>query len=152
MTSLNRPTEVLSGDLEFFWAYTLIDITDTGYSNPKGNTQAYRQAQNLNTLIQLLSLRTQLVISSVTIMPSQDLTGYSFGSNFTGTHTVWLFKFASEKPDAWARNLNPLYYAINDCDQVPVNIGLDETAPITNMFNLTDAVAKNMYFQSSDSL
>ena len=150
--SLNRPTEVLSGDLDFFWAYTLVDITDTGYSNPKGNVKEHRQAQNLNTLIQILSLRTQLVISSVKILQNQNLSEYNFGTDYTGTHTVWQFKFASEKPDSWKKDTDSVYFAKADCHGVPVNISLDETINTGNIFDVSSETTLNMYFESSESL
>lgn len=149
---LNRPSESLSGDLEFYWAYTLVDITDTAYSNPKGNTKEYRQAQNLNTLIQLLSLRTQLVISSVRKSDSADLSKYNFGTDYSGNQTLWVLKFASEKPYAWRSNEDNLYFANLDCDNVPVNIDLDESTNIKNFFQVYDPVFKNIYFEHSDFL
>ena len=75
-----RPAEVVSGEVDFYRAYTLVDITDTGNSDPKGNTATFKQAQNLNSLIQTLSLRTQLILSSVSLYTSQDLNDYDFGS------------------------------------------------------------------------
>jgi len=152
MSSLYRPTESLSGDLEFFCAYTLVDITDTGYSNPKGSTKEYRQAQNLNTLIQILSLRTQLVISSVSIL-IQDLADHQFGTNYTGLNNIWLLKFASERPDAWAKKTDSLYFANEDCNNVPINANLDETTIIDDaMFLTNDPDSKNLYFTMSKSL
>ncbi len=150
--SLNRPTEVLSGDLDFFWAYTLVDITDTGYSNPKGNTKPFRQAQNLNTLIQILSLRTQLVISSVKILENQNLSNYNFGTNYTGSHTVWQFKFASEKSDSWQNGTDTTYFAKADCHGVPVNTSLDETVAPGDIFDVSSSDTLNIYFESSESL
>ena len=47
---LNRPGENLTGNIEFFTCLTLVDITDTGNSNPAGG-DPYEQAQNLNSLL-----------------------------------------------------------------------------------------------------
>ena len=55
----------------FFIAYTLVDITDSGNSDPKNSSVTFRQAQN-QTIIQALSLRTQLVLSSVDVKLPQD--------------------------------------------------------------------------------
>ena len=99
---IHRPGEVLTGNTTFYTAYSLVDITDTGDSDPKGNTVSFQQAQNLNSLIQALSLRTQLVLSSIT-SSDVDLSDYEFGSLFTGTHKVWVFKFASEAQDVFAK-------------------------------------------------
>lgn len=152
MAGLSRPSEVLSGDLEFITAYTLVDITDTGNNNPKGMTLEYKQAQNLNTLIQVLSLRTQLVLSGTHMYESQDLTQYEFGTNYSGTHTVWTFRFASEQPEIWKRESNPVYYAERDTNLVPIHTNLNETSSISNFFDTVNTGTKNIYFTVSEIL
>jgi hypothetical protein len=148
-----RPTEVLTGDTDFFQAYSLVDITDTGFYDPKNSTNPYKQAQNLNSLIQALSLRTQLVLSSVTILTNQDLADYNFGTDYTGLNTIWLFKFASEKVDSWQKGLDNVYFATDDVDKVPIFTGLDETATISNARIDTKSVnSKNLYFIGSKNL
>jgi hypothetical protein len=152
MSAINRPTEVLGGDISFFTATTLVDISDTGYNNPKGMLKEYKQAQNLNTLIQILSLRTQLVLSGVHILYDQNLSKYNFGSAYTGNHTVWTFKFASERPDIWNKDNDPLYYAMRDCDNVPIHSGLDETIITSPYFNTLSNSLRNIYFINSENL
>ena len=49
---IHRPGEMLTGNTTFFIAYTLVDITDSGNSDPKNSSVTFRQAQNLNSLIQ----------------------------------------------------------------------------------------------------
>lgn len=147
-----RPNEVLTGDIDFYYAYTLVDITDTANTNPKGNTNSYRQAQNLNSLIQALSLRSQLVLSSVSELKNQDLSDYDFGNSFSGVHTVWVFKFASEKANIWAKEDNPVFFAEQDTNIVPIHLGLDETALISDYFNSLNSETKNIYFTFSESL
>jgi hypothetical protein len=149
---LYRPNEVLGGDLDFITAYTLIDITDSGYSNPKGNSLEYQQAQNLNTIIQILSMRTQLVISGVSILENQDLTKYEFGTDYSGNHTVWLLKFASEHPSVWAKKDDKLFFARTDCNNAPVHINLNETAATTNMFVTEDSSSLNLYYKINKSI
>jgi len=148
---IHRPGEVLAGNTSFFTAYTLVDITDTADSNPKGNTVTFRQAQNLNSLIQALSLRTQLVLSSVNTT-IEDVSGYSFGTDFTGTHTIWLFKFASEAPDTYANGDEHMYFANDDTHGVPIHNQLDETADISNIFDAKSDTSRNIYFSFSESL
>lgn len=147
-----RPNEVLTGDIDFYYAYTLVDITDTANTNPKGNTSSYRQAQNLNSLIQALSLRSQLVLSSVSELTDQDLSNYSFGNSYSGNHTVWIFKFASEKADIWAKENNPVFFAEQDTNIVPIHLGLNETALTSDYFDSVNAETKNIYFTFSESL
>tara|TARA_B100000965_G_scaffold200677_1_gene167558 strand:+ start:200 stop:664 length:465 start_codon:yes stop_codon:yes gene_type:complete len=148
---IHRPGEVLTGNTTFYTAYSLVDITDTGDSDPKGNTVSFQQAQNLNSLIQALSLRTQLVLSSIT-SSDVDLSDYEFGSLFTGTHKVWVFKFASEAQDVFAKREDKMFFATEDTHGVPIHDSLTETASIESFFNTMSDVNKNMYFKYSDSL
>ena len=148
---LNRPGEVLTGNTTFYTAVTLVDITDSGNSDPKNNTLPFRQAQNLNTLIQVLSLRTQLVLSSVDTITA-DISDYTFGTNYSGEHAIWIFKFACETLDVYTKGDDNLYFAKDDVDNVPVHLGLSETANITAMFNSKSTTEKNIYFTFSESL
>ena len=95
MTSVNKPGDQSTTGYDFYTAYSLIDITDTRDNNPKGSQPSFQQAQNLNSLIQTLSLRTQLMLSVSSVRLNQDLSNYSFGSDYTGEHNVWLLKFSS---------------------------------------------------------
>lgn len=146
-----RPGEVLTGNTTFYTAFSLVDITDSGDSDPKGNTVSFQQAQNLNSLIQALSLRTQLVLSSIT-NSSTTLDDYEFGSLFSGEHTVWIFKFATETVDIFTKDEDPMYFAHEDVHGVPIHDGLTETASIESFFNTTSDINKNIYFKTSDSL
>ena len=65
--------------------YTLVDITDTGVNNPKGSTMEFRQAQNLNSLTQVLSMRTQPLHVTVTKIDNASMSEYDFGSTFKDT-------------------------------------------------------------------
>ena len=146
-----RPAEVLTGNTTFYQAYTLVDITDSGNSDPKGNSTSFQQAQNLNSLIQALSLRTQLVLSSIS--PStDDVSNYEFGSLYAGSHSIWIFKFATEAQDVFAKEDDKLYFAREDVNNVPIHTDLDETASIESFFNCVSDVNKNIYFKTSDSL
>lgn len=146
-----RPAEVLSGDNDFYTAYSLIDITDSGYTNPKGGSIPFKQAQNLNTLIQILSLRTQLVLSSIDLLEAVDLSEYDFGSEYTGIHNVWVFRYATETSDVWRKDDDPLYFSKNDCDSVPIHLDLHETVSTVNYFKTSD-IYKNLYFTMSKFL
>lgn len=145
-------SEVLSGDIDFCVAYSLVDITNTEYSNPKGNTLEYQQAQNLNTILQILGMRTQIVLSSVTVLEDQPMSDYKFGSEYTDNHTVWILKFASEKTGAWDRGATEMFYAYKDCHLTPIHADLNETAAIEHTFITTNTAHRNLYFENSKSL
>lgn len=137
-----RGSENLGGDMDFFTAYMLVDITDTGVSDSRHTpVKAYNQAQNLNALIQLVSLRTQPVMVSVDLV-EDNLSNYDFGSNFSGTHNIWILKFATERSGYTTEAT-----LISDANGLPVITGLDETANVSPaVLNSTSVTAKNIYF------
>ena len=150
--AVSRPVEVLTGSTDFYTVYTLIDITDSGVVSPKVSASGYFQAQNLNTFIQSISLRSQPVLSSVQILDSQNMNEYEFGTDFTGTHTVWVLKFASETADAWNKEGNSVYMLEQDFNNMPIHGNLDETAIISPEIIDTKSVDKNTYFKFSENI
>jgi hypothetical protein len=148
----SRPAEVLTGSTDFYTVYTLIDITDTGVVSPKGNSKGFFQAQNLNTFIQSISLRSQPVLSSVEKLDAEDVADHQFGSNFTGLHDVWVLKFASETADAWNKENNSVYMLNEDFNTTPIHGTLDETAIINPEIIDTSTVNKNTYFKYSENI
>lgn len=141
-----RGAENLGGDMDFFTAYTLVDITDTGVSDPTPS-KAFNQAQNLNAMIQMVGLRTQPIMISVDII-EDNLADYDFGSNFSGTQTIWMLKFATERSGYTTEAT-----LISDSNGLPVVTGLDETVSISPaVINSTSATAKNIYFVQHTTL
>ena len=149
---ISRPVEVLTGSTDFYTVYTLIDITDSGIVSPKVNAKGFFQAQNLNTFIQSISLRSQPVLSSVTILTAKDLSDYEFGSNFTGLHNIWVLKFASETADAWKKDNDDVYFLKQDFDTMPIHVTLDETVVINPESVDTSTVNTNTYFKFSENI
>jgi len=148
----SRPVEVLTGSTDFYTVYTLIDITDSGVDSPKVNAKGFFQAQNLNTFIQSISLRSQPVLSSVAKLDAEDVSNYEFGSTFTGLHDIWVLKFASETADAWKKENNSVYMLSEDFNTTPVHDSLDETAIINPVLIDTKTVNKNTYFKYSENI
>ena len=149
---ISRPVEVLTGSTDFYTVYTLIDITDSGVLSPKVDAKGFFQAQNLNTFIQSISLRSQPVLSSVSILSATDLSDYEFGSNFTGIHNIWVLKFASETADAWKKDNDDVYFLKQDFDTMPIHITLDETAVINPESVDTSTISSNTYFKFSENI
>lgn len=125
--------------------FTLVDITDTNESNPKGGTKSYKQAQNLNSLIQCLSMRSQPLYPKVSVLTDQDLNDYNFGIEFTGTATVWHMRFTSESASIWQHENDRVYYAMLDVDNVPIYTELDESINIYEHKLISRGRAKNIY-------
>lgn len=145
--SVGRTGEVVGGNIEFFSCYTLVDITDTGVYDPNAGT-AYEQAQNLNALLQAISLGSQPIMSSVEKVVAADIADYDFGSDFTGNHNMWVLRFASERVGAIT-----VASLIRDVDGLPVYDDLDETAVFdANVFETGSSDQRNIYFYRNDNL
>ena len=143
----NRPAEVLTGSTDYYTVYTLIDITDSGVLSPKTDATGFYQAQNLNTFIQSIGIRSQPVLSGVEILSAKDVTDYEFGSSFTGVHDIWVLTFASETADAWKSVNNSVYMLKQDLNNTPIHTSLNETALITVDIIDTSSILKNTYFK-----
>lgn len=145
----SRSGEYFSGNMDFFTVYSLVDITDTGVSDPRVTPiLPYQQAQNLNSVIQMVSLRIQPVLVQVDVYTNEDMADYDFGSNFTGNETVWVLKFATER----AGFTSPALLR-QDADGLPIIAGLEETATfITEVLNTFSATEKNIYFIQHETL
>jgi hypothetical protein len=134
---------------EKYYAYTLIDITESSITNPRTtNTIGYNQQQNLNTLLQLISLRSQPMDYAVFKLEAQDLVNFEFGKQFQGQHSVWKLEFASQHADVFTKNEDKTYFLKNDCDGAAFTNNLTETVSFTsNTFETLDSNAVNLYFK-----
>lgn len=152
-TGTQRPSEVIGGNTAFYTIYTLIDITDANVSSPKIDEKKFYQSQNLNTFMQVIGLRTQPIISSITKLESQDLIDYSFGTDFTGSQTVWLLKFVSDTDRAWYEDNNYTALLLQDFDFIPIHDQLDETVVIDgDIINTNNEEKLNTYFTFSENI
>lgn len=142
-----RTGENVGGDIEYFTCYTLVDISDSGVFDPnQGNT--YEQAQNLNSLLQAISLSSQPILTSVEKLVASDVAEFDFGNDFTGNHNIWILRFASER--VGTITINNL---IRDVGGLPIYEDLDETAVFdTNVFETDNSDQKNVYFLRNDNL
>jgi hypothetical protein len=142
-----RTGEVIGGNIEYFTCYTLVDITDSGVYDPTAGN-SYEQAQNLNVLLQAISLGSQPILSSVEKIVAADLADYDFGSDFTGNQNVWILRFASERVGSITT-----ISLVRDIDGLPIYDDLEETAVFdTNVFETNAADQKNIYFYRNDNL
>jgi len=147
MQATARTGEYIGGNIEYFTCYTLVDISDTGTYDPTSG-QAYEQAQNLNALLQAISLGSQPILTSVEKLTAVDMDDFDFGSDFTGTHNMWVLRFASERVGSITVNT-----LVRDIDGLPVYDDLDETATFdSNVFETNDVTQTNIYFVRNDNL
>jgi hypothetical protein len=94
-----------------YTCYTLFDIPDRGNRS---------QVRNWNTLIQILSLRTQPFITKFPECIEDDLATYSFGKHYTGEAKIWSFEFEIEHPDLFADKDDPIAHLVSDTQLVPL--------------------------------
>ena len=110
--------------------HTLIDITDSGAISPKNNYVKFYQAQNLNSFIQMLSLRTQVL--SYTVESFRELyDNYGFGNNTTPEGSIWKLTFSTDATLPWLRYDDNLYWLLHDFTGMPVHTKLTESVKIT---------------------
>jgi len=131
-----------------FTAYTLVDITETNVFNSKTlDTKGYNQQQNLNTLIQLISMRSQPINIRVTALQTQDLVNFRFGKQFSGLHSVWKLDFASEHTDVYNHNEDAVYFLKEDSDGAAFVSNLTETVKFKRgTFETKNKHSINLYF------
>lgn len=129
-----------------FTLYTLVDITNTKVTNPKENKQGFYQAQNLNSFVQTISLRTQPDIISVKLLGNKDLTKFNFGNDFK-KRKVWKIEFTCENPSAWLRENNPIALLEQDFNLIPIHVGLKENTKFkTASVDTVSDEHRNTYF------
>jgi hypothetical protein len=139
---------------DVFVLITLIDITKTGILRGEGHGRD--QQRNLETVLQLLGLKTQAYILEGPIdITDVNLKNYNPDSNIFGEfyreqdqlHNVWALKFMSEHSDIYS--IEQLY---NDFDQVSVILGLKETAKFLLPLFHSHGTLKNIHFFSDIEL
>lgn len=94
-----------------YTCYTLFDIPDRGNRS---------QVRNWNTLIQILSLRTQPFITKFPEFVVEDLSNYNFGKHYTGQAKVWSFEFEFEYPYLFEVDDDPVAHLKSDTELVPL--------------------------------
>lgn len=138
--------------MKYYTMYTLVDITNTGVTDPKNFTKQYRRSQNLSCVLQSLGLRAQIIEYTVTKLKKQSIENFEFGTSFEGDHRVWKLVFASEQPDTWSNGDDLLFHAINDVNGLPIYAKLSETAEFIKYKLVTDDIEyKNTYFTFAES-
>ena len=133
----NHPTE--DGGLDFYTCVTLIDITKTDavrhYSKGMPEVEAVynikrNQHRNYQTMLQVIGLRSQpMYLTDPVKQEDQDLIGLNFGTAFT-KETVWSFTFGVEQEGVFANSNSPFGLLLEDFHNVPIIVGLNETANI----------------------
>lgn len=129
--------------------YTLIDITKTDITNYTPELERMRNKQrNWETVVQILGLRTQTMSIKQLATGTKDLSQYMFGSNYQNKQRVWTFEFDIEFENLYLLDQDPYGALKKDFAQIPVLLGLDETATPQLALFYTDGPFNNIYFKS----
>lgn len=130
--------------------YTLIDITKTGVTSNNPEYERMRNKQrNWETVIQILSMRTQLLGVRILKTEKLDVKNFDFGEDYKGKHRIWAFEFDVEYADLYLKSDDNYGVLKNDFAQTPVITGLDETINLPLALFYTTGPGKNIYFTSA---
>ena len=126
--------------------YTLIDITNTGVRHADGDTTKFQQQSNYNTVIQTVSLTTN-IIPKKTIIKHENINGLGFGSSFRNRHKFWSVVFETENS-----SVLDLKILKDNFHLVPIIIQLEETGKIIQpIFDTVDVTSCNIIFNLVDN-
>jgi hypothetical protein len=137
----------LASSLRLTLGYTLVDITKTDEVSGHVDSMTRNQQRNWETLVQVLGLRAQLITLSDPEAVEVDVTKMQFGPDFTGKQRVWVFKFGVEHEgvyDSVGQNYGAL---AGDLINVPIILGLTETANIRLPTFTVSGLQRNIYFE-----
>lgn len=125
---------------------TLVDITETGVT--KGQSHSRDQQRNWESVLQMLGLKTQpVIIKSPVMFAAEDMTHFEFGEFYEGYQNVWAFQFTGERTD-----FTDVKQLEEDFNEIPITMGLDETARFMLPIFLTSGLLKNIYFLDHQGL
>jgi len=118
-----------------------VDITPTYQIRGAGTDRD--QQRNWETVLQVLGLKTQPEIIKPVESIVLDLDDYDplFGEFYQGVHKLWYFSFQGGRTDVY--NVEELE---QDFTEVPVILGLDETARFMLPIFFGTGTLKNIYF------
>lgn len=122
---------------------TLFDITKTNQSGRRGNLgdvlppeilKLRNQQSNLETLLQIISLRCQPEDVSA---PERSNVKKTWGSKYSGKMQHWSFSFTISQTAVFRLDGDELGNLKLDCIGVPMIIGLDEYPGLINKLDLS---------------
>ena len=132
----------------FYQGHTLIDITNTGVTRYTPEVEKQRnQQRNWETVLQLIGMRSQLLVIEHDPAVEANISKYEFGNAYTGKQRIWTFRFGVEFRDLYTIDKNPVGILVKDFVQTPVILNLDETAKPNLPLFYTLGDNKNIYFK-----
>lgn len=125
---------------------TLIDITNTRVNRlGQGNQVQIDQQRNFITLIQCAEIKSIIEYTFSPTMEEVDLKKLGFGSHYKGRHSVWTFRFQTDRSGVYQDdNGDPVGLLLEDLHEVPIIKNLSETINIDKpIFDCKDQITKN---------
>jgi hypothetical protein len=130
--------------------YTLIDVTKTDVTQYTPERAKMRNKhRNWETVVQVISLRTQILGIKQFKTVKTDLSHFEFGSEYQGQHRVWSFEFSVEFENLYSVGNYEYKVLEDDFAQTPIILELDETVKLSDPLFYTAGPNKNIYFKSS---
>ena len=130
--------------------YTLVDITKTDVTQYTLERAKMRNNhRNWETVVQILSLRAQILNVRQFKTVKADLAHFEFGSEYQGQHRVWSFEFTVEFENLYAVDSHEYNVLEDDFAQTPIILELDETVKLPSPLFYTAGPNKNIYFKKS---
>lgn len=130
---------LLNSYMDIWILATLVDITPTGVT--KGNSIERLQQSNWETVVKILGLRTQVEIFDETkIFEDFDITKI-FGEFYAKQQKIWVINFISEREEIYSVD-----QLMSDFNNLPIALGLDETARFLLPVFVTSGPLKNITF------
>lgn len=136
-----------NANLSFFQGYTLVDITATGAVRGTDDEPQRNQQRNWETVVQCMGLRAQPQHIQIPSVLTTDLDQLEFGDFYSGEQKVWTWTWAVEQTGVYDINEQPLTGLQRDFEQVPIVVGLEETARFMLPIFYPYGTIKNIYFK-----
>lgn len=140
--------------MEVIEIQTLIDVTKTRAIRSNQGTQLeYNQNRNFMTLCQCIEIRSIIEYDTPPVVETLDVKGLGFGSQYTGKHKVWTFRFRPDRVRVYtSEDGNQVGCLLEDLNQIPVIKNLEETVNIDKaMFNCKDNILRNVIIRVVNS-
>lgn len=138
----------MSTKLQLFQGFTLVDITATGVirSHDVDNVKRNQQ-RNWETVLQCIGLRAQPHNLTEPQFTDIDTKGFQFGDLYTGVQRVWTWSWTVDQSEVYDLNNKSMGGLIQDFEQVPIIVGLEETARFMLPIFYPHGAIKNIYFK-----
>jgi len=134
--------------LQLFQGITLVDITATGVTRSNDPDSIERnQQRNWETVLQCMGLRSQPQNITSPVKVTFDLSLLEFGDLYTNEQAVWTWTWTVDQSEVYDLPGKKLGGLIKDFEQVPIIVGLAETARFMLPIFYPHGAIKNIYFK-----